>query len=222
MVSRISESFFKDFQVNPISRPPSPVAYTPTDSEISSSSSSSSASSSSSTASDLYMSKDFIVHRSSWGLRGDPVLFEQLGKAMGQKEMPTTKDEYINILYRAFEEFTGDRLEADQQSSTRSFSSKIVGGRSGGGISHNFWIKKFSELAEKNYPTLPDQKSRSTDIATSNNLSVASENSNPGSSASQSSSRSSSQSSPQYSSSFASSLSAERFAKLRLTENRQS
>ena len=217
MVSRTSESFFKDFQVNPISRPPSPVAYTPTDSEISSSSSSSSASSSS-TASNLYMSKDFIVHRGSWGLRGDPVLFEQLGKAMGQKEMPTTKDEYINILYRAFEEFTGDRLEADQQSSTRSFSSKIVGGRSGGGISHNFWIKKFSELAEKNYPTLPDQKSRSTDIATSNNLSVASENSNPGSSASQSSSRSSSQSS----SSFASSLPAERFAKLRLTENRQS
>ena len=191
--------------MNPISRPPSPSVFTPSDNEIFSSSSSSSSS-----TSDLYMSKDFIVHRGPWGLRGDPELFERLETAMREKEMPATRDEYINILYRAFEEFTGETLEAGGQSSTRSFSGKTTGGMSGGAISHDFWIKKFNELAIQNYPNLPDQKSRSTEIAISNNLSVGSANSNPSSSSSQSSS------------SFSSSLPTQHFAKLRLTENGQS
>lgn len=85
----------------------------------------------------MNISKIFEEKPEQWGLRGDPPLWSALEMWFLNKETPSTKEEFSNLLERAFKEITGEPLLSQRENVyIEGFN---AGGMSGGHVCFEFW-----------------------------------------------------------------------------------
>lgn len=78
----------------------------------------------------------FAVDPGSWGLRGDPYLWEEMRVYFADEEIPSTQGEIFNKLSAAFERLTGASIHSREAVFMKRYEH---GGMSSGHVSPEFW-----------------------------------------------------------------------------------
>ena len=96
----------------------------------------------------------FDLRLSSWGLRGDPYLFEDLKTFFTNNTIPNNCEEFERVLYQECERLIGQRLEPNKIVFIEKYNK---GGMSSGHVDISFWIKNiFPKLKEKFKELIPE------------------------------------------------------------------
>ena len=97
----------------------------------------------------------FVKRHFQWGLRGDPLLWNELKETLGDKELPETAEEFLQILHEKYFELT--KTKPDSKKHHFYIEKYDTGGMSRGMISPKFWRETgFSKLLE-NYEEIKCQ-----------------------------------------------------------------
>jgi hypothetical protein len=102
----------------------------------------------------------FEPRPATWGLRGDPYLWQALLERYGADDFPATAAELVKLLEAAYQEFTGQAIEVDQPVYVEQFAH---GGMSSGYVSPTFWQQTGMPLLVERFERLrasDHQKSR--------------------------------------------------------------
>ncbi|MCF8465257.1 MAG: hypothetical protein K9G41_10470 [Flavobacteriales bacterium] len=74
----------------------------------------------------------------TWGLRGDPYLWQEMQRSMQSGTAPQTVEELEQLLHQRFFELTGSRAEGEGSIHVEKFEH---GGMSSGHVSIEFWLQ---------------------------------------------------------------------------------
>jgi hypothetical protein len=84
------------------------------------------------------VSKLFLEKPPTWGLRGDPHLWEAMKTSCQHLPLPATAEAMEQLLGECFYQLVGENLRQGSETYLKSFDH---GGMSGGRISHDFWLE---------------------------------------------------------------------------------
>ena len=84
---------------------------------------------------------EIFAEPETWGLRGDPFLWEYLKKYYADIEIPYSIEQFHSEILLTFQEFTGRPLEKGEQYMASEFA-KVHAGMSTGQLDGSFWIDK--------------------------------------------------------------------------------
>ncbi len=87
----------------------------------------------------MNVSEIFNEEPVSWGLRGDPYLWQEMKVRLQEVPMPPTTDGLQALLERTYEEATGHPISDDAPVFVERFAH---GGMSSGSISPKFWVER--------------------------------------------------------------------------------
>jgi hypothetical protein len=91
----------------------------------------------------------FDPEPATWGLRGDPYLWQALRAHLAGRGVPASADELTDLLYEAFRELVGTDLASDPATSVHRHQ-YAHGGMSSGMISLDTWrLRLMPMLAER-------------------------------------------------------------------------
>jgi len=85
---------------------------------------------------------------STWGLRGDSLLWNEMKAALGKTDLSTNAKELNTRLRESFKKLTGEKVEKGHQIYVKRFN---IDGMSGGFVSCNFWLEEGFPLIVKRY-----------------------------------------------------------------------
>ena len=84
----------------------------------------------------------------SWGLRGDPFLWEEMKMSIDLFERPKSTEEFEKLLTEMFFKLTGEKIGKGKQVFVERFSK---GGMSSGFCDSDYWSKKAFKLLEERF-----------------------------------------------------------------------
>ena len=84
----------------------------------------------------------------SWGLRGDPCLWDEMKDTLGDYAYPGTEEQFVALLEERYEQLTGVPLTNHEPIFVERYSH---GGVSSGYVSPQFWAEKLIPLLQARY-----------------------------------------------------------------------
>ena len=84
----------------------------------------------------------------SWGLRGDPYLWQELKAALGDQPYPETETDLYILIHQTYEQLTGHSIREKEQFFVERYAH---GGMSSGYVSPPFWIETGIPLLLERY-----------------------------------------------------------------------
>lgn len=99
---------------------------------------------------------EIFAEPETWGLRGDPFLWEYLKKYYADIEIPYSIEQFHSEILLTFQEFTGRPLEKGEQYMASEFA-KVHAGMSTGQLDGSFWIDKAIPLLLSRLKKLNDE-----------------------------------------------------------------
>ena len=94
------------------------------------------------------LSKLFQDKPGSWGLRGDPYLWEEMKDTLGACAYPATEEQFTKLVEQTYKQLTGVPLANQESIFIERYSH---GGMSSGYVSPQFWIEKVLPLLQARY-----------------------------------------------------------------------
>ncbi|MBI2722801.1 MAG: hypothetical protein HYX39_11565 [Bacteroidetes bacterium] len=91
---------------------------------------------------------ELFKHKPSWGLRGDPVLWDEFENQTVNINLPATEDEFILLIHNLFEQYSGYPITSDKDFFVEKFSK---GGMSSGMICIKHWNDNLIPLLKKRF-----------------------------------------------------------------------
>ena len=100
------------------------------------------------TSADLLITDLFAPKPGHWGLRGDPMLWEELAERFAYLPLPASAEDLRALLEEGYARLTGQALELDAQVRVDRFGSSGMSGRL---VSPKFWRTEAIPLLLKRY-----------------------------------------------------------------------
>jgi hypothetical protein len=86
-----------------------------------------------------------------WGLRGDPVLWQEMRAVLAGRPLPASARELRELLEQSFAVLTGHRIGTTDRSLKITAYKKSAGGMSNGMVSPEFWRETAIPLIEQRF-----------------------------------------------------------------------
>jgi hypothetical protein len=86
-----------------------------------------------------------------WGLRGDPMLWQDMRAVLCDRPLPDNVDELRDLLHRSYDALTGHKIDEDESAVRVAAYRREGGGMSNGQVSPAFWRDTAIPLIEKRF-----------------------------------------------------------------------
>ncbi len=100
----------------------------------------------------MKVSELFLNEPASWGLRGDPYLWREMGDASKSLDLPNTEAELQKFLEQLFYTITGHSIHSEEPFLIERFAR---GGMSSGMVSPRFWCREALPMLLQRYRNIP-------------------------------------------------------------------